>query len=107
MLNDNNIDLYRTPVHALPAPFGYETRGIACPDGIIRLLKYPQQIWDWYDHFVEEKCFLESEKDYVTRCWEVALHFHSDRLNEGFLEIYYQRIVSKYLVYNKISRHTR
>lgn|GEM_PF-5180392 len=92
--------LYSTPIREHHAPFGFETRGVKCPDGITRLLAYPRHIWDWHDHFQEIKLFGESKTDEVAECWNLANKRHPDNPSKDFITQFYLKIIIKYHAYN-------
>lgn len=97
-----NLDpqLYNIPIREHPAPFGFETRGIDCPDGVTRLLTYPKHIWDWHDHFFEDNYFSKTLTDEIQHCWDCTKDWYPDKNNEAFPKIFYFNIISKYKTYN-------
>ncbi len=98
-----NIYLYFKSFKDIPAPFGFETRGINCPDGITRLLTYPRHVWDWNDYFVEEDTFSESRFDDIETCWTLTEELYPNELNARFPITYFLNIVNKYKVFNNVT----
>jgi len=112
-MNDNHV----FPVYLIndqrkeDAPFGFATRGVACPDGVTRMVTLPLHMWDWYDFFAEHEMPVPAEQK-IEEAWQCTLDRYaicqkygnaSNKTIESLLcESLYHSIDLDYKVYNGI-----
>ena len=86
------------------SPFGFNTRGIDCPDGMTYMVTLPLHMWDWWDFFAEHNMPIPVEEK-IENAWSAALHCYELNSNEDsfkdlFCMFLYQNINLDHQIYN-------